>query len=423
MRLPLLRGMAKTIAIIFHRLGPYHWIRLAAASSRCSVVAIELSAETDEYSWDRVKGAAPFKRITLFKEHNSRRSPVGELVRRLHAALNECCPSVVLIPGWSDKGAIAGLQWCVANCIPAVVMSDSTLWDEKRVIWKEWVKRALVNLCPAALVAGLPLKDYIVNLGMPIERVFMGYDVVDNEYFSRMAKQVRDKERELRVKHGLPQFYFLASARFIEKKNLLGLLSAFARYRQGFCEPENSKKNSREFPTGDQAVAWDLVLLGDGELRPQIEKAIAQHGLQHCVHLPGFKQYDELPVYYDLAKAFIHASTTEQWGLVVNEAMASGLPVLVSNRCGCAQDLVQECGNGFTFDPYNIEDLAGLLSRIAKSTPKELERMGSASNEIISQWGPARFAQGLQDAVNKAMQLGPKRAGLLGRTLLRLLLI
>ncbi len=81
---------------------------------------------------------------------------------------------------------------------------------------------------------------------------------------------------------------------------------------------------------------WDLVLLGDGPLKPTLLKLISSLGLESCVHLPGFKQYDELPVYLGLAETFIHASTTEQWGLVVNEAMASGLPVLVSNRCGCA---------------------------------------------------------------------------------------
>ncbi len=79
-----------------------------------------------------------------------------------------------------------------------------------------------------------------------------------------------------------------------------------------------------------------------------------------CI-LPGFKPYDELPVYYALANAFVHASTSEQWGLVVNEAIATGLPVIVSNRCGCAPELVN--GNGFTFDPTNEDELTDAAVR------------------------------------------------------------
>src|SRR5208337_5127598 len=97
----------------------------------------------------------------------------------------------------------------------------------------------------------------------------------------------------------------------------------------------------------------------------------------HAAHLPGFKQYEELPAYYGLAGAFVHASTAEQWGLVANEAMASGLPVLVSNRCGCATELVEEGRNGFAFDPENVEQLAGFMRRLGCG-PTDAASMGMA---------------------------------------------
>src|SRR5262249_59830905 len=102
-------------------------------------------------------------------------------------------------------------------------------------------------------------------------------------------------------------------------------------------------------------AAWKLVLLGEGEQRAKLEGLRDALGLRNDVSMPGFKQYDELPAYYGLASAFVHTSTTEQWGLVVNEAMAAGLPVLVSERCGCGPDLVREGVNGFTFDPRQPE--------------------------------------------------------------------
>ena len=86
-------------------------------------------------------------------------------------------------------------------------------------------------------------------------------------------------------------------------------------------------------------------------------------GLDNDVIFPGFIQYDELPAYYGLAKAFIHASTVEQWGLVVNEALAAGLPVLVSERCGCAPDLVREGRERLHLRPDRYQSIGGADGR------------------------------------------------------------
>jgi glycosyltransferase involved in cell wall biosynthesis len=239
----------------------------------------------------------------------------------------------------------------------------------------------------------------MVQLGMAPERISLGYDAVDNFYFANQAEGVRNHKLEIRTKHNLPENYFLASARFIEKKNLLRLLESYARYRELAGESQNLMRI---------ATIRDLVLLGDGPLRPELCRLISSLRLQHCVRLPGFIQYGELPVYYGLADAFIHASTTEQWGLVVNEAMASSLPVLVSSRCGCASDLVQEGRNGFTFDPYNGEQMAELMLRISASD-FPLSTLGSESQRIIASWGPARFASGVEAASNMAIRLGSRK--------------
>jgi glycosyltransferase involved in cell wall biosynthesis len=147
---------------------------------------------------------------------------------------------------------------------------------------------------------------------------------------------------------------------------------------------------------------------------------IQQCGVSDHVHLVGAKGYAELPSYYSHAGAFIHASTTEQWGLVVNEAMASGLPVLVSNRCGCATDLVKEGVNGWTFDPCNEEQMADLMLRIA-GDEEQRKTMGLRSREIIAEWGPDRFASGVNSAVEAALAAPRKRAGLLDRFILKVL--
>jgi len=188
------------------------------------------------------------------------------------------------------------------------------------------------------------------------------------------------------------------------KKNLPTLIRAYAAYRQ--------KSEASGNPP------WDVVLLGDGPLREALKSQLSTLNLHGHVHLPGFKQYDELPVYYALAKAFVHASTTEQWGLVVNEAIASGLPVIVSNRCGCVPELVQ--GNGFIFESTDEHELGSRLLEMASLSDEERRRLGDVSYTIAANFAPERFGEGLEQAAQLALNQ-PRKASLLCRPLVRLL--
>jgi glycosyltransferase involved in cell wall biosynthesis len=122
-----------------------------------------------------------------------------------------------------------------------------------------------------------------------------------------------------------------------------------------------------------------------------------------------------LPVYYGLAKALVHASTTEQWGLVVNEAIASGLPVIVSSRCGCMPELVN--GNGFTFDPFDEHELAEQLLRMASLSDDERKRLSDASYKLSANFAPEHFGKGLEQAARLALNR-PRKAPLIGRALI-----
>jgi 1,2-diacylglycerol 3-alpha-glucosyltransferase len=392
------------VAVIFHRFGPYHCARLEAAARHCDLTAIEVAGESSEYAWSRVSAAGSYRRITLFPTGDTREMSKARVSQAVGDALVDCQPDVVAIPGWSDNAAIAAVNWCAEQRVPAILMSESTAEDEPRTAWREWIKQRIVDLYSSALVGGQRHIDYLVNLGMPGERVFTGYDVVDNEYFARSAKEVRGRRSEIRKQYGLPENYFLASARFIPKKNLFTLLRAYARYR---AKVESGK---------EKVEKWDLVLLGDGPLRDAINRELITLNLHACVHLPGFKQYDELPIYYALAEAFVHASRTEQWGLVVNEAIASGLPVIVSNRCGCVPELVQD--NGFTFDPSNEHELASRLFEMASTSDDVRARLQSASLRIAANFGPERFGEGLECAAKMASELPQKKIRLFDRALL-----
>ncbi|MEO1184548.1 MAG: glycosyltransferase family 4 protein, partial [Cyanobacteria bacterium J06636_27] len=268
------------------------------------------------------------------------------------------------------------LIWSLWHQKPAILLSASKEDDAPRNWWNETIKRWILKGYKAALVGGKPQKKYLIKLGMNPECIFTGYNVVGNEEFHP------NKIKSLSNPHRKP--YFLAVNRFVAKKNLSKLISSYAIYRQ------TAGVN-----------AWDLVLCGDGKLRPQIEQQISELDLKDFVRLPGFLQQDDLLPYFAHAKCFIHASIQEQWGLVVNEAMAAGLPVLVSKRCGCYEDLIIENVNGFGFDPENSQQLSQLMLKISSGEVK-LEKMSQASLEHIQKFSPDYFAEGLIQAVEYA---------------------
>jgi len=397
------------VAVVFHHIGPYHHARLNAAADRLSVTGIEWSAKGYD-AWGAAATRVRYHKISLFSEAANRYPGNRERREAFRWTLEQAKPEVVAVNGWNNFGSLIAADCCMRRGIPMVVMSESSRQDEPRIWWKESIKRRIVGLYSAALVGGQRHVEYLVELGMPRERVFTGYDVVDNAYFRQKAEEVRSQRSEVRSKYGLPENYFLASARFIEKKNLSTLIETYAEYRRG------SEIRSQKSEVRNNKAPWDLVVLGDGPLKADLCRLISDLRLNEHVHLPGFKPYDELPVYYALANAFVHASTTEQWGLVVNEAIASGLPVIVSERCGCVPELVQ--GNGFTFDPTNEHELTARLLEMASLSDEERKRLGDNSYRIAANFAPERFGEGLQRAASVAMGVPQKRFGVMDRALL-----
>jgi glycosyltransferase involved in cell wall biosynthesis len=349
------------------------------------LTVIEMSGKTLHYAWDAVPAEDGFRRMTLFPECDCTTLPRVEVLRRLEEALDEVKPDVVAIPSWGDAEALAALWWSLKTGTPNLVRVDSNQHDRSRWFFIEAVKRLIVGHFQAALVAGLTGRAYLEALGMPRGSIQLGLDVVDNDYFAKGAAAARADAVSVRRALGLPERYFLCSARYIWQKNLLRLLEAFARYRRR---------------AGDGA--WSLVLLGDGELHGELERRCAELGTAQAVVFTGFKQYNDLPPYYALAGAFVLASVSDTWGNAVNEAMACGLPVLVSKRCGCATTLVHEGKNGFTFDPLDVDGLANLMLHFS-SGEVDLAAMGQAGREIIGHWTPDTYAEGLLKSAEHAL--------------------
>ncbi|MEQ1716961.1 MAG: glycosyltransferase [Hyphomicrobium sp.] len=328
----------------------------------------------------------------------------SELFHRIELSLASIQPDAVLTFGWNGGKNLATLSWALRSGTPAIVTTDSNDGDFPRSALKEAFKRRLLALFSAGWAAGSRSTAYLEKLGMPKERIVTGpVDSVDLRHFEAGADAARNDAAAKRAALGLPERYFLAVSRLSPEKNLPSLVRAFARYK------------SRA-----GAAAWELVIVGEGPSRPDIEQAIVACGLAQSVTMAGWVGFDDTPTYYGLASAFILASVRDTWAVVVNEAAAAGLPILVSNRVGSAPDLVDEGRNGFTFDPSDTDQIAACLWRVANGNC-DLATMGAESRKIIAQWNPEHYAASLLEVTRVALNMPRVRSTMIDRAIVRIL--
>jgi len=191
---------------------------------------------------------------------------------------------------------------------------------------------------------------------------------VDNDFFLKETKKWTIERAKLIHQWKIPEKNFIYIGRFSDEKNLVFLLNTYYKFKK------ESKKH------------WGLILIGDGPQKKDIEKLINRKSIKN-VFMPGFKQKEELPKYLAVSDVFVLPSVSEGWGLVVNEAMAAGLPILISKKCGCSQELVEDGKNGFSFDPQDTNELLRLMLDIADGK-YDLKVMGENSLRIINKFKP-----------------------------------
>jgi glycosyltransferase involved in cell wall biosynthesis len=377
----------KRMAIFLKHAGPYHWARLDALSKQ-SALRIGIFGKDD-------------KDINYEAKQSHKKLDIKTLDQKQLKQWMESSPKVdtVLIPGWSESLAIEALNWCLKNKIPAVLMADSTALDHPRKPWIEAVKSKIVNLFSSALVAGKAAADYLRELGFTAP-IYDGYDVVDNKHFAKNARLARKNKASTRKRLSLPKCYFLCVAGLTPGKDIGTALKALSfAFQKGL---------SQEF---------NLVVVGDGPFRKSLEEQAMLLGVEKNSLFLGRASYDHLPAIYALSASLILPSLSETWGLVVNESLASGTPVLVSTACGCVPDLVIEGQTGMSFIPGDAETLSTLMLKIAQK-PAWGKTLGAAGQQHIKTWGLERFVRGALSASEAAQAAPLKKPGLLDQTLL-----
>lgn len=374
------------LIVAFENIGPYHHARLKALSAQCDVIAVQFKRVSDVYNWRSTK-TSEYKICTLPEQAES--WSATEEATFWDKFFSKHQPVVTLCPGYADRLS-TGLA--LASCrkgVPTVCMSDSQEIDAKRYPFREFVKSRVLKCFSAAFVAGTRHKEYFLKLGVKPEQIVQGYDVVDNDHF----------EKRSTICNTISEATLLACARLVEKKNLDQLI-----------EHVDLFLTSRPELKG----VLSLRIVGDGPLRADLTQRVESSANRESFELFGHAEYEKLPELFARSQVFIHYSTIDQWGLVVNEAMAASLPVIVSNRCGCAPDLVHSGVNGFVVDPDNMEELWRALDTLVSDKLKCLD-FGEKSSEIISKWSPTSFAHNAISVAEVALDQGSNRVNFLAR--------
>lgn len=271
----------------------------------------------------------------------------------------------VMINGWHYKSAWQAMRACWNTRTPVMVRSDSHL-HTGRSLAKRIAKRPFYSWFISKLDACLPVgrwsSDYFLHYGALPERVFVVPHVIDTEYFVDQSARLASQRPALRSRWGLSpsSTVFLFVGKFIEKKRPLDFVAAVAR--AGTEEPN---------------IAG--LMVGDGQLRQACENLVHQDGLP--IKFAGFLNQSEIVDAYAAADVLVLPSDGgETWGLVVNEAMACGLPCIVSDQVGCGPDLIQNEKTGTIFQVGDVESLAKAMVKF-RADPKQLSEMSKhASN-------------------------------------------
>jgi len=289
---------------------------------------------------------------------------------------------VIFMLGWGSVSALLGIVTCRLAGIPFFLYGDSSFPPPETTLRRRLRARLLRTLfrnTTGFMVSGALNADYYRHYGADPDHFFLLPWAVDNERFTEASRFAPGERAAMRNRLGIAeeQTVFVFSAKLVERKDPMTLLRAY-----------------EQLPRRDRAA---VLFLGDGVLRQPLETYAREHGLTN-VHFAGFVNQSELPKYYGMSDVFVLPSTYEPRGAVINEAMACGLPVIVTDRCGSIGDIVLDGENAFIYPAGDVGALARSMTKLVDQ-PALREQMARRSSEIIATWTFARGVDGVKSAL------------------------
>ena len=360
--------LRKVILLTPYNLGPYHYKRYTQLSQgNIHLIVAKMPIKEYYRPWGVDNIQTNFVIQTPFLRGEN-------VLRRAFAFLKKEEPDIVVTIGYNSKYIWAISLGCKILKIPCVLYSVGWDYPNQKSI-KEFLKKQYVkSFYNAAIVAGSRAAKYAQRLGLEPEHIYIVGNPIDNEHFAATGHPLH---------FDLPQNFFLTVSRLSPEKNIHGLLQSFETYVL-------------------EGGTWHLCIAGTGPSEKELVQSLPE-SVAKQVHWLGWVDYKDLPGLYQSSRCFILPSRFEPWGLVVNEAMAAGKPVLVSTKCGCQPELCREGINGYSFTPDDHTMLTSLLHRMENLSQQQILAMGASSQVIIQEYSivswSGKFIKACQDIV------------------------
>jgi glycosyltransferase involved in cell wall biosynthesis len=316
-------------------------------------------------------------------------SPISRgIYKRLRTADGSPAFDALWVHGYASINALQAILAANALGIPVLLRAESWLADRSRSPLKLLAKSLFFSDLRPLISATLPIGSANARywrhyLGHAMPQFLMPY-AVDNAFFARRAQEAVAGEEQLRSELGIEPGHpvILFASKLQQRKHCDHLVEAYAALLR-----DHDSSGYKPY----------LVIVGDGEERANLEARCRDLGLTN-VRFAGFQNQSVLPRYLHLADVFVLPSRHEPWGLIVNEAMAAGCPVIVSSDVGSGPDLVTNGVEGYSYPVGDILALTSTLSRVLAS-PETASAMGEAAQRRIAGWSFEEDVQGLRHAL------------------------
>ena len=294
--------------------------------------------------------------------------------------LNSYEPDTVVISGWDHPTYWLAAYLARRHHKRLVLWSGSTAYESswRRTLTLPFV-RGLFRLVDCFVAYGSRSRDYLISLGAPRNKISISYNTTDLILYSRAVSLRRARQSALKKSFGLSgKKVLLFYGQLIERKGILPLLQAFGTL------------SARQTDLG-------LLVVGNGPLEPAVRNFIAEHPLSSSVKLFPYPGEKGIIKYFAASDLFILPSSEEVWGLVVNQALAAGLPVIATRQAGSTPDLIRHGINGLVIPDNSSGSITNGLSQILT---QDLQKMGTAATKSVRTFSPSISAAEFSKSFN-----------------------
>jgi glycosyltransferase involved in cell wall biosynthesis len=345
---------------------------------------VALAEREKNREWQILKEKIKFDYQVLFGWHwffwGVKREVAIHLNRGVFKMLFKNNPDIVITSGYDS------LAYWQAFLYGKVFRKKFILWNETTLLSvgslrgiRKLLKKIIIKGSDKYIASGVEAKKYLGYLGAEIENIHISISTVDVNYFRNTTLKDRNNKDYLRRRKKYPEYLILYVGQLIKRKGIIQVLKALDNLR----DPEIG-----------------LIIVGSGPQEKELKKFCEEKNLND-IFFEGFQQQEMLPKYYALADIFILPSFEEVWGLVVNEALASGLYVLSSKYAGASYDLIKEGWNGEIFDPNDIAEIVDLIKRIKGDINNLRKQRDSISQNACKEFNIENSAQEFVKAIKE----------------------